>query len=119
MIYKVKGLRVANYIVEEVIAYCTGWEVPVDGWVEAFNNCREQGYIINVFHNQTNLGIYVYCNRHTDMPSFTYDIGFMDKIYSEDAYYNRTFSFDTADDTVNAITELIETFVKGELKNGK
>ena len=107
MLYKNKGIIMAEYILQMVNnRVCDS----VDGFVDTFNNCREQGYIIYIHKNMKVLSIYVYANRHTDMPSITWEVDELmgDKIYSEDAYYNRTKCFETPDDTVEGIIELIK-----------
>ena len=116
MIYKSLGLIQANYIVDGVI-FRLGEQF--EGFVDAFNNCREQGYVMCIYKHKNEKGIssfrdclsiYVYNNRHTDNPSVSWDYEFHKKLYSEDAYYNRTVSFDTVDGAIEKIIELILDF---------
>lgn len=108
MISKSYGLIQANYIVENVI-FKIGRRF--DGFVDAFNNCREQGYVLCVYtYARKCLSIYIYNNRHSDNPSITWDYEFARKLYSDDAYYNRTLVFDTVDGAVDKIIELILEF---------
>lgn len=115
MISKSYGLIQADYIVENVIFKIGN---RFGGFVDAFNNCREQGYVLCVYAiNEMGimslrncLSIYIYNNRHSDNPSITWDYEFAQKLYSEDAYYNRTLVFDTVDGAVDKIIELILEF---------
>lgn len=125
MIYKNIGLVYADYIVN-----CVKHRLDdtVSGWVEGFNNCREQGYKMYFYGKNCDvngMAIYVYGGRHSDKPTITYDFGNVcnDKLYSEDAYYYRTEEFDTSDGAVDRICELIMNFVneneREDLENEK
>lgn len=112
MICKSLGLIQANYIVDGVI-FRLGEQF--DGFVDAFNNCREQGYVMCIYKNKNAsfkncLSIYIYNNRHTDEPSVSWDYEICEKLYSEDAYYNRTVSFNTVDGAIEKVIELILDF---------
>ena len=98
--YKNKGIIYA----EAVASWLGNWEV--DGWIETFNNCREQGYILRLENNTVT--VYVYAHRNTDKLTISWDEGYGDRMYSEDAYYNRTISFDTVEQAVDKIMKIIE-----------
>ena len=124
MIYKHKGLNEAEYIIGEAVKQIDNYKyesgIELSGWIEAFNNCREQGYSMCLYpsfdckYSENNyLTIYVYCNRNSDKPSITWEPCFSYQMYSEDAYYNRTQTFDSLEETLNRVMELVkENFSK-------
>lgn len=108
MIYKNKGIIMADYIVEQVSRRCS----EVSGYIDTFNNCREQGYIVYLFNSlREHLTIYVYAHRNTDLPTLTWEYAYGDKIYSEDAWLHRTVSYETVDYAVDGMVELIENYL--------
>lgn len=122
MIYRHKGLIMADYILNKTIYELADRFDEIEGHVEGFNNCREQGYILCVRKNNDAeefdphkhfLSVYIYNNRHTDMPSLTWDYAYTNKLYSEEAYEDRTECFATADEAVERLVNMIENFEIG------
>jgi hypothetical protein len=110
MIYKNKGIVMADYIIENVFRnLCL--DVELNGWIDAFNNCREQGYIVYLYDGKGRLDdyltIYVYQHRNTDLPTLSWDYRFGGQIYDEDTWVNRTESFEDMDGAIEKMTELI------------
>ena len=99
IIYAEYFLNLLNYRIEDNEIGCS---------VEGFNNCREQGYIIRIhkdnerYNLESGLTFYVYNNRWSDEPSFTWENKeTFETLYSEEAWEERTI-------TCNSVEELVE-----------
>ena len=118
MINKSKGIIMADYIIENAIR---NLNLELDGWIDAFNNCREQGYIIylhptNSWDFKDYLTIYVYAHRNTDKPTITWEYDFGGSLFNQDAWLNRTESFDDLDQAIMQIDELIAEYFKNKIE---
>lgn len=109
MLRKNKGLVMADYIAENVERKLEG-AVNCSGFIDALNNCREQGYILYLYDDKKYLTMYVYAHRNSDKPTITWEYAFGGQMYSEEDWIERTKSFDSVDDTVDAACEIIADY---------
>ena len=113
MIYKNKGIKYGEYILND-LSYYLDESQQLRISVETFYNCREQGYLLNVY-NEFNLlsQIWVYAQRNSDEPTITYNNSGKYSIesgnrFDEDSWLNRTKSFDNIDKASKYVLDLIE-----------
>lgn len=111
IIYAEYFLQMLNYRIERNDISCS---------IEMFNNCREQGYIIRVhkedqrFDLEKGLTFYVYNNRWSDEPSFTWeDKETFDTLYSEEAWGARTVTCKTIDELVEEALKVYDNKFRG------
>ena len=113
-----RGLVMAEYIVNNAIDWVEYFNdnnnADLTGVVEAFNNCREQGYILRIYpdkdftNEEKRITFYVYNHRNTDLPTVSWDKVYAGAIYSEEAFYSRRTQFDTCEQAVTYIRDTIE-----------
>lgn len=122
-IYKNRGFIYADYVLNYLGNYIERDDIYCH--VDAFNNCREQGYIVTVHYEDRckwedgkaeGLTLYLYNNRWSDEPSVTWEnFASYDKLYSEEAWAERTKTFEHIEDLVIFVEKLIEeNFKEGE-----
>lgn len=112
MIYKNKGIIYSQYILDYLNNYL---EVKKDISIETFYNCREQGYLLNVYLvNGTPLRIWLYAQRNSDKPTITYKRGYTDadNMFDEESWLNTTKTFNTVEDAADETLKLIEKYVE-------
>lgn len=107
-IYKKIGIIYSEYFLDLLSRY----DYELECSVETFNNCREQGLIIRIesldFEDNKGLTFYVYNDRWSDKPSFTYeDKKSFGTLYSQDAWENRTITTDSVEELVKEADKLI------------
>lgn len=107
-IYKNKGIIYSNTILELLLNGDLEEHIAVD----TFYNCREQGFRLWVRDNDDYsdiISIWVYANRNSDKPTITWTTQFVSSdMFDEDSWANRTESFNTCDEAVTRIEELIK-----------
>ena len=123
-IFKTRGIIYCESFLQ-LLTYYLGDDDRIGCSIEMFNNCREQGYIIHLhwedekrFDENAGLTIYVYNNRWSDEPTFTWeDKETFDTLYSEDAWENRTITCKHIEDLVKEAVDIIrKKFKEGEDK---
>ena len=117
MIYKNKGIKYGEYILND-LSYYLDESPDLRISVETFYNCREQGYLLNVYKGFNLLSqIWIYAQRNSDDPTITYK---NDGEYStedgnrfdEDSWLNRTKSFKNIDEASEYTIKLIKEMSK-------
>lgn len=110
--YREKGLRYADYVLD-YITYELADVNNLHVFVEAFYNCREQGYTLN-FHNDDyskKLQIWVYGQRHSDEPTITYDTdSYASPLFSNEGWTNRTQSFEYVEEAATRAVAIIKEY---------
>ena len=114
-VYKSRGIIYSQTFVD-LLNYRLSDNENIGATIEAFNNCREQGYIIRVHHDdarrndlEKGLTFFVYNNRWSDEPAITWeDKEMFDTIYSEEAWSERTETKEHVEDIVDIAIDLIE-----------
>lgn len=115
MIYKDKGLIYSEYILNFLQYRDVLQEKKLTCYVETFYNCREQGYVFNIYDENygNKLFIWVYAHRNSDEPTIVYGKDKQaDNMFTEEEWGNQK-SFNNIDDAVDYIEKIIES-VYGE-----
>ena len=113
---KQKGLVYSEYVYEMISNYLSDYD-EIEGRVETYYNCREQGYVFEI-HNKDynkNICIWIAAQRNSDEPMvvWCYDNPIpkeMDNTYDEDSYYNRNETFKYVEQAVEKVEELIKEY---------
>ena len=117
-IRKDKGLIYSQYVLDFLGLYIDRKDITCS--VTSFNNCREQGYILTFYNDDSTKGLtlYIYAHRVSDEPTITWENkATWEKLYSEDAWINRTKSFgytEIRELTKFAVDLIEESFKEGE-----
>ena len=126
---KIRSIKVSERVFDIVGEYLTdekdGNYIKIDGYLETFNNCREQGYVLRVDScdyddkNRTAdvIYIWVYENRSSDNIVVSYQINEhpYNGMFSDETYEKRRKLFDYGQyqEAADYIEELIvKTFEK-------
>ena len=103
--------------------------IKIDGWLECFNNCREQGYFLNVsssdFHNENrtkdNLYIWACENRNSDniMVIWSTEYPGNKGMFSEEDWKerNKHFRYDELQKAADFIVDLVKEHFKEEFRS--
>ena len=121
--------RVFDLVCEDLDLEQTENYIKIDGWLECFNNCREQGYVLTVsssdFDNENrtkdNLYIWAFEARSSDeivvswQTEYPYDRG----MFSEDTYNNRRkyFHYNELQQAAKFIIDLVKEHFAEEFRN--
>ena len=90
--------RVFDIVCDELDLYASEYGVKIDGYLEVFNNCREQGYVLHVEsidwdnENRTKKSLYIWaCEaRSSDEIMIVWSNDYPHNgMFSEDDYDNR------------------------------
>ena len=113
VILKNKGFKYGDYILEEISNYFSE-ENSLHTRVEAFYNCREQGYVLEIHDNEDynkSICIWICAQRNSDKPMVVWEESILPKenanMFTEESYYKRCETFDTieqaSEKTINTI----------------
>ena len=121
--------RVFDIVCEELDLEQTENYIKIDGWLETFNNCREQGYVLTVStsdfdnENRTKDNLYIWASeaRSSDeivvswQTEYPYDRG----MFSEDTYENRQkyFHYNQLQEAADFIVNLVKEHFKEEFRS--
>ena len=136
--------RVFDLVCSELDCYATDYKVKIDGWLETFNNCREQGYCLFVDsvdwdnENRTKGMLHIFaceCRNsdnimvicQTEYPSFkgmfsekAYN-NFVDKDHinpeKESYTFYTQFGYNEIQRAASFIVEIVKDYFKSEFKN--
>lgn len=114
---KYKSIKVSERVLEKAVELVEDLEIDI--LMETFNNCREQGFNININNKKFDkwMTIWAYSHRNSDQPTVTWKYGLGSQVngmYGEEEYYKRTISFETEDKAAEYISKLIKMyFVEG------
>lgn len=123
--------RVFDIVCEDLDNEATENYVKIDGWLECFNNCREQGYVLHVsssdFENENrtkdNLYIWAFEARSSDEIVVSWQTEYPGNkgMFSEDTYNNRRkyFHYDELQKAAKFIVDLVEDHFKAEFNYKK
>lgn len=121
-VFKNRGFIYGDYVLNYIEHYVERNDIYCH--VEAFNNCREQGYIATIHYKDSSnyidghlegITFYLYNNRWSDEPSVTWEnYASYDKLYSEEAWGERTKTFKHVEDLAIFTAEMIEEKLKEE-----
>ena len=132
---KIRTIRVSeivfDIVCEDLDNEATENYVKIDGWLECFNNCREQGYVLHVsssdFENENrtkdNLYIWAFEARSSDEIVVSWQTEYPGNkgMFSEDTYNNRRkyFHYDELQKAAKFIVDLVEDHFKAEFNYKK
>ncbi len=94
--------RVFDIVCEDLDLEASEYDVKISGYLECFNNCREQGYVLHVSTNDWNnenrtkedLCIWVHEHRNGDSIVVRWQTEYPHNgMFSEETYNNRTKCF--------------------------
>ena len=121
--------RVFDIVCEALDLEATENYTKISGYLSAFNNCREQGYVLHVsssdFDNENrtkdNLYIWAFEARSSDeivvswQTEYPYDRG----MFSEDTYNNRRkyFHYNQLQEAADFIVDLVKEQFKEEFRS--
>lgn len=111
MICKDMGLIYSEYILNFLQYRDILQEKKLNGFAETFYNCREQGYVLNIYNEnyEKHLYIWVYGHRNSDKPTIVYGKEKKaDNMFTDEEWRNQK-SFINIDDAVDYIEKLIES----------
>lgn len=92
--------RVFDIVCETLDIEASENYTKIDGWLECFNNCREQGYVLNVHStdwdnpNKTNGDLYIWaceCRNSDDIMVVVSNKYPRNGMFDEEAYNNRKY----------------------------
>jgi len=96
-----RGMKYGDYIIETVNYYFSD-EDSIHASVETFYNCREQGYVLEVHHNENynkSICIWICAQRNSDDPMVVWEETTIPKgnanMFTEESYYNRCKCFES------------------------
>lgn len=100
-IKKIRTIRVSELIFNKVLDIIDDKELELEGHLEVFNNCREQGFVLSISNADfsKSMHIWAYGQRNSDCPTITWDYEQFMKpagqwnMYSEESYRNMTEYF--------------------------
>jgi transposase len=105
-VYKNKGIIYA----EAIVNLLANRDLEGTLHIDLFYNSREQGYKV-IFYTEDYKAkntIWIYAQRNSDKPTITWKEGYgLDEIFDEESWAKRTISFDTIEEAVNKIGELL------------
>jgi hypothetical protein len=106
-VYKNKGIIYA----EAIVNLLANRDLEGTLHIDLFYNSREQGYKV-VFYTKDYKAkntIWIYAQRNSDKPTMTWKDGYaLSEVYDEESWAKRTISFDTIEEVVNKIEELLK-----------
>ena len=120
-IYKDKGLIYSEYILNAVTYSLMDYEV-LEGKVDLFYNCREQGYVLRIHDKEyeKSVCIWICANRHSDEPMIVWDYILVPtengNRYSEDAWENRNKVFSNIEEAVSQVKKIIKEYFFNDKK---
>ena len=123
MLNYLRSIKVSQRIfdmVMECIDNANECKYDIRGFLNTFNNCREQGYYADIYgleqNDYQNLYIWVHEHRNSDAIVVRWSTSQPEDngMYSEDTYNNRSkyFNYDEEHDVVNFIMDLIMKHLK-------
>jgi len=112
--------RVFDLVCEDLDGYATEDYVKISGYLECFNNCREQGYVLHVDsvdwdnedRTKTDLIVWAFEARSSDDIVVSWQTDYPHNgMFSEDTYNNRRkyFQYDELQKAANFILDLIKS----------
>ena len=119
--------RVFDLVCEDLDNEATENHVKISGYLECFNNCREQGYVLHVdsvdWDNEnktkTDLVIWAFEARSSDEIVVSWQNEYPHNgMFSEDTYNNRRkyFHYNELQKAADFIIELVKDHFKAEFK---
>lgn len=123
MIRYLNSIRVSQRIFDMVMTKIENREecgYKIKGCLNTFNNCREQGYYVDIYGNEKNdyksLYIWVHEKRNSDEIVVRWSTTYPEAkgMFSEDTYKNRSkyFSYNQEHQVVDFIMDLIMKHLK-------
>jgi len=94
--------RVFDLVCDDLDLEASEYGTKISGWLECFNNCREQGYVLHTESvdwdndNRTKEHLYVWVHEHRNSDSIVvrWQVEYPDNgMYNEETYNNRTQCF--------------------------
>lgn len=120
--------RVFDLVCEELDIETTENHIKIDGWLECFNNCREQGYVLHVesvdwnsqHRTKDNLYIWAFEARSSDEIVVSWQTEYPGNkgMFSEDTYNNRRkyFHYDELQKAADFIIDLVKAHFAEEFR---
>ena len=126
---KIRTIRVSERVFDivcEALDNEVDNDVKIDGWLETFNNCREQGYVLHVdsvdFDNplRTRDTLYIWVHEHRNGDSIVVrwqkEYPTSNGMYNDETYNNRStwFHYDELQKAADFILDLVKETFKNE-----
>jgi hypothetical protein len=119
--------RVFDIVCEELDNEQTGNYIKVDGWLETFNNCREQGYVLHMDstdfesdkRTKENLYIWAFEARSSDEIVVSWQTEYPNNgMFSEETYKERRkyFHYDELQKAAKFIIDLVKEHFAHEFR---
>lgn len=119
-IRKIRSIRISELIFNIVLDKLADYEddFKVEGHLEVFNNCREQGFVLSLSNSDYSKGMHIwaYGQRNSDGPTITWDYNKMFSVteqwnmYSEDSYRNKTEYFEGVEEAAEFAFKIIKSY---------
>lgn len=121
--------RVFDIVCEELDDEASENYIKIGGYLECFNNCREQGYVLHVSSNEwdnnalrteEDLNIWAFEARSSDEIVVSWQTEYPNKgMFSEETYNNRRkyFHYNEIQEAADFIINLVKEHFKKEFTN--
>lgn len=128
---KIRTIRVSERVFDIVCEYLdneqTGNYVKIDGWLETFNNSREQGYVLHIDstdfesdkRTKENLYVWAFESKGSDEIVVSWQTEYPNKgMFSEETYVNRRryFHYDETQKAAEFIIDLVKEHFAHEFR---
>lgn len=117
-ILKDKGFKYGDYIIATIGNYFSD-ENSIYTRVEAFYNCREQGYVLEVHDNEDynkSVCIWICAQRNSDKPMVVWEESILPKeqanMFTEESYNQRYETFDYIEQASEKVINIIKEYFK-------
>lgn len=119
--------RVFDLVCESLDNEQTNNNVKIDGWLETFNNCREQGYVLHLnstdFKNkkrtEENLYVWAFESRNSDDIVVSWQIDYPNNgMFSDETYKKRReyFRYNGLQEAADFIIDLVKNHFTEEFR---
>lgn len=123
---KINSIRVSESVFDLVCSTLDDYKddgVKISGYLQTFNNCREQGYMLTVYstynsekRTEKDLYVWVFESRNSDEIVVVNSINYpMKGMFSDDDYENRVYFH--YDERYKASEFIVVDLVKSHFKN--
>ena len=120
--------RVFDIVCEDLDIDVSEYNIKIGGYLECFNNCREQGYVLHIYstdydneeRTRTDFHIWAHEHRNSDDIVVRWQTEYpQNGMFNEETYRERTicFKYDDYQKAANYIHELVTEHFKHEYSN--
>ena len=119
--------RVFDLVCEDLDTEQTNNNIKIDGWLETFNNCREQGYVLHLsstdFKNakktEENLYVWAFESRNSDAIVVSWQTDYPNNgMFSDETYNERRkyFRYNELQEAADFIIDLVKNHFTEEFR---